>query len=139
MNTLPLEIKHSLFETKEQYLAMRKEWAKWNEHTAAQHLLYAILRGSNWTKAFTRITNSKKIENGHVPWNEGWYHAKQELKAFSNDPWFKEKYYQVRRNEILKHFGGVINDAVATKAMGFFSGKFDEPYISQVMVGGDND
>lgn len=31
------------------------------------HILYAILRGKNWRKCFTPITNSIKIENGQNP------------------------------------------------------------------------
>lgn len=33
----------------------------------SHHLLYAILRGKDWRKCYTPVTNSIKIENGQTP------------------------------------------------------------------------
>ncbi len=33
----------------------------------SHHLLYAILRGKDWRKCYTAVTNPIKIENGDIP------------------------------------------------------------------------
>lgn len=35
--------------------------------TAAHFLLYAVLRGKDWRKGFTRATRASKLANGHDP------------------------------------------------------------------------
>lgn len=61
----PHEIRVSLFETKEQYLATKKEWAKTKNHTAQQHAIYNVLRGYEPTRGFTPITKQSRLDNGH--------------------------------------------------------------------------
>lgn len=35
--------------------------------TASHHMLYNVLQGRNWQKAFTKATNRVKLENGYAP------------------------------------------------------------------------
>ncbi len=59
------------FKNKEAYLAFRKQWKdalKAGAHPEACHfLLFAILVGHDWRKAFPLPTNSNKLNNGYTP------------------------------------------------------------------------
>lgn len=61
----PHEIRVSIYETKEQYLQLKKEWAKKKYHSAFEHTLYNILRGHDPDRGFTPITRQSRIDNGH--------------------------------------------------------------------------
>lgn len=59
----------SIFETKEQYLEMRKTFKNWynteeNKHNmqAKDFALYAAIRGKDWRKCFASNTSEQKIE-----------------------------------------------------------------------------
>jgi len=77
METLELKISNtpkSLFKDKEHYLRFRSAWKQAvnnpeTKHllTAEYHTLYAMLRGKDWTKCFTSITNKNKLDNGRTP------------------------------------------------------------------------
>jgi hypothetical protein len=70
MNTLPRPLTAKLFANPDSYLALRKHWSalvnssRKHELSAAHHTLYLALRGKDWRKAFTPITNRRKLENG---------------------------------------------------------------------------
>ena len=70
MNTLPRAITAQIFPNPETYHALRKHWSalvnseRKHELTAAHHLLYLALLGKDWRKAFTPITNPRKLANG---------------------------------------------------------------------------
>lgn len=58
----------SVFETKEQYLAMREEWKKATNNkelrksiTGEEYALYAILRKKDWRKAFAETSTDQTI------------------------------------------------------------------------------
>jgi hypothetical protein len=59
----------------ETYTALRAHWSalmqsdRKHELTASHHLLYLVLLGKDWRKAFTPPTNRCKLENGAF---EGW-------------------------------------------------------------------
>jgi len=70
MNTLSRAITARFFPTPDSYNALRKHWSdlinseRRSELTAAHHLLYLALMGKDWRKAFTPITNQRKLDNG---------------------------------------------------------------------------
>ncbi len=70
MNTLPRPVTAKLFTTPDSYFALRKHWSalvnsdRKHELSAAHHTLYLALLGKDWRKAFTPITNTRKLENG---------------------------------------------------------------------------
>ena len=59
------------FTSKEDYLAFRQQWKdalKAGAHPEACHfLVYAIITGRDWRKAFPLPTNSNKLNNGYTP------------------------------------------------------------------------
>ncbi len=78
MNTLSRAITARFFPNVESYEALRRQWSavvqserseRKHELTAAHHLLYLVLRGKDWRKAFTPLTNRRKLDNGaFVAW-----------------------------------------------------------------------
>ena len=74
------------FETKNQYLAFRAEWAKAAQEgnlTAAHHVLLNILRGHPIDRGFAPITSKNKLMNG-TRINHGLYFAADTLNGFIN-------------------------------------------------------
>lgn len=74
MNTLPKNITKLFFkeEYQDNYYHLTKEL--WKELLSSDqklqfshHLLYAILRGKDWRKCYTPVSNPIKIENGQTP------------------------------------------------------------------------
>ena len=71
MNTLPRDITRSWFGSESDYTALTRHWSAAVRGTASRaaigpehHLLYLALRGRDWRRAFTPITNERKIDNG---------------------------------------------------------------------------
>ena len=71
MKTLNKTMTARFFRNSEDYECLITLWSGWmrdsemrRQLTAAHHLLYLILRGRDWHKAFTPITNARKLENG---------------------------------------------------------------------------
>ena len=70
MNTLSRAITAQFFTAPESYKALQTHWSNLmrsegkRELTAVHHLLYLALRGKDWRKAFTPITNPRKLDNG---------------------------------------------------------------------------
>jgi hypothetical protein len=70
MNTLSRALTARFFPSPDLYNALRKKWSDLinSEHrhelSAAHHLLYLALMGKDWRKAFTPLTNQRKLDNG---------------------------------------------------------------------------
>ena len=70
MNTLPRAITARFFPTPDSYNSFRKHWSdlinseRKHELTAAHHLLHLALIGKDWRRAFTPISNQRKLDNG---------------------------------------------------------------------------
>jgi len=70
VNTLSRALTARFFPDIEPYVALQRYWSalvnsdRKHELTAAHHLLYLALRGKDWRRAFTPITNRRKLENG---------------------------------------------------------------------------
>ena len=84
----------NIFKGKEHYLAFRAAWARnSNGPSAAQHLLYALLRGHDAYKSFTPTSNYNKLSNG-TAFTHGLYYAMQELqsriRSALKEPWVDE-------------------------------------------------
>jgi hypothetical protein len=78
MQTLNKRITATFYKDSEGYAAMQANWSclmrnpeQRKSLTAAHHLLYLILRGKNWQKAFTPMTNAVKIRNGGLSGSGG--------------------------------------------------------------------
>lgn len=91
MNTLPKAITANFFVDTIAYHHLRLHWgelmrsSRRSELTAAHHLIYLALLGKDWRRAFTPITNQRKLDNGafygwplfratallHIPAREG--------------------------------------------------------------------
>jgi len=73
MNTLGKNITPLFFKEElrsEAYEAIQRRWSEIVNSderktlTPAHHLLYAVVRGKDWRKGFTPITNKRKLDNG---------------------------------------------------------------------------
>ena len=70
MNTLSRAITARFFSNPAEYHALRQHWSalvnseRRHELTASHHLLYLALLGKDWRKAFTPVTNPRKLANG---------------------------------------------------------------------------
>jgi hypothetical protein len=70
MNTLPRAVIAQILSDSDTYSVLRHHWgtlirsSRRHELKATHHLLYLILLGKDWRKAFTCPTNRRKIENG---------------------------------------------------------------------------
>jgi hypothetical protein len=70
MNTLSRAITAQFFTTPESYDTLRRRWSalvnssRRHDLTASHHVLYLALCGKDWRRAFTPITNSRKLDNG---------------------------------------------------------------------------
>ena len=70
MNTLPRAATAQFFPNPDSYNALRRHWSSLinseRRHTlsAAHHLLYLALLGKDWRKAYTCVSNPRKLANG---------------------------------------------------------------------------
>ena len=73
MNTLSKQHTSKFFATGSDYLTFRQHWAglvnseRKHQLKAPHHLLFLILSGKDWRKAFTFPANSNKLRNGYQP------------------------------------------------------------------------
>jgi len=93
MNTLPKTITQQFFKTPDGYEQCKAIWKhnlgpQGQKLTVTHHMLYAILRGKDWRKGFTPMTNKNKLANGNF---EAWafFDAVWMLEA---KHWEKETY-----------------------------------------------
>lgn len=75
MNTLPRAITAQVLTDPTLYQTIRQHWSELvrsprkHELRASHYLLYAALRGKDWRKGFTCMTNQRKLDNGAF---QGW-------------------------------------------------------------------
>lgn len=75
MNTLPRAITAQILTDPNLYYSIRQRWSEFvrsprkHELKAAHYLLYAALRGKDWRKGFTCVSNQRKLDNGAF---QGW-------------------------------------------------------------------
>ena len=121
MNTLSRAITARFFPTLDSYNALRKHWSdlinseRKHELTAAHHLLYLALMGKDWRKAFTPLTNQRKLDNGAF-W--GW---KLFLALFKVHSKFNE-------TELLAPFEGVITPQMLQDLRGFLPSAYPSSF-----------
>ena len=104
MNTLNRAATAHLSGSTDAYHALRAQWSavvnseRRHALTAAHHLIYLALLGKDWRKAFTPITNRRKLENGAF---YGWslFKALKSLLTAGNDA------------HLLAPFGGLATPA----------------------------
>lgn len=124
----PHEKRVFIFETKEQYLEMRKQWKSKKHHSATEHIMHNLLRGYDPERGITALTNQKKIDNG------GWYNSALYMafkgvnyKGYDGPPeyginWlFREDSWSGNRrhvlfDEFIKKFEPSVNELTARKA-----------------------
>jgi len=70
MNTLSRAITAQIFPNAKSYITLQNHWrvlvnsSRKHELEAAHYLLYQALRGKDWRKAFSPISNQHKLDNG---------------------------------------------------------------------------
>ena len=71
MKTLNKEITKDFFGSVDDYAKLQRRWSELmndrelrKELHCEHHLLYQMLRGKDWRKGLTLVTNVKKLENG---------------------------------------------------------------------------
>lgn len=69
MQTLGKQITQNFFLNEDGFTQLQERWSeavqsKDTTLTSQHHLLYQVLRGKNWQKGFTEITNANKIKAG---------------------------------------------------------------------------
>jgi hypothetical protein len=101
MNTLSKSITSKILGAPEEYDALRKQWRELTNsnrrHTlsAGHHLLYLTLCGKDWRKAFSPVSNLRKLENGAY-WNWGLFRAMRFIHS------------KLQEKELLEVFDGIV-------------------------------
>ena len=109
---------NKLFNNKGHYLAFKKRWAELAQekrNTPVLHLLYNLLRDTDPEKGFGKITRQSKLDNGHNPYNWGYYKAKLTLKLIAK---IKTASWVERKEKLLAEFGGTVTDEMFLEVMG---------------------
>lgn len=111
--------------SKEQYLLMKETWASTKEHSAAQIIIYNVLRGFTPSRGFTPLTARKVTSRSNDKWdgfNKARYAA--ELATLATIPMYlrdaKLKAYLEATTGKFKATFGIDPDAAiqaATKAI----------------------
>lgn len=124
METLVMEVPKrevkNLLGSKEAYLSMKSVWAKAKDKTAAHHLMYNLLCGSNPERGFTRATNKYKVNNGYrysftvarniASWNTSFF-KEPDCKAWDG------RTFKDHANEFLLPFGPSVTFEIALLAL----------------------
>lgn len=78
------DIRHNCYnEVKKHWLTLQKS----HELTLSHYIVYAILRGKDWRKCFTPVTNEIKIINGMAPTaslRQAMFDLKYKLNVFND-------------------------------------------------------
>lgn len=81
MDTLPLSVWQKHFKDKDHYTDLRRRWSWLCSNSPDRpslgpehYLVYLALRGRDWRRAFTPITNQTKLNNGGL-WDWGLWRA----------------------------------------------------------------
>lgn len=109
----------NLFDSKEQYLAFKAQWAKLatdKKLTSTMMLFYNLVRGKRFKRGFTSVTNKIKLANGHKP--EAAYSSALASVRYFCIP--KNAYAEKERTEMLTMFN--INDEFMTKVSNYLNG-----------------
>lgn len=97
-----------LFTGKEHFLAFRAAWARnSNGPSAAQHLLYVILRGHDAYASFTPISNRTKLANG-MSYTFGLHYAMQSLKRVA---------YLAKKGNDIAYFLSPFEDTITPETL----------------------
>jgi len=115
MNTLSRALTARFFTNPGNYKTLRRHWSalvnssRRHELTASHHVLYLALCGKDWRRAFTPITNSRKLGNGAF---YGWalFRALRRLHS----PLYDE--------ELLAPFDGVVTPEMLQAVRGLVPG-----------------
>jgi hypothetical protein len=108
----------NLFESKEDYLAFRKQWSKIaaaRALTADMMLLYNVIRKKSPERGFAPITNKVKLENGANP-NGGYTGALSDLRYIAVP---KNRSAEEDRVGFLATFEGAMTDEFFTKVANY--------------------
>lgn len=105
MNTLPRAVTARIIVDADRYMALRRHWSALmtsdarHELAPAHHLLYQALRGRDWRRAFTPITNPRRLANGAFV---GWalFRALGQIHAEYREDW------------LLAPFAGIVTPAM---------------------------
>ena len=114
MNTLSRAVTARFFPNSDSYNALRKCWSglinseRKHELTAAHHLLYIALMGRDWRKAFTPLSNQRKLSNGAF-WSWGLFRA---LFCVHNE---------FHKQALLAPFDGLITPQMLSELRGFLA------------------
>lgn len=101
MNTLSRAATAHVLSDSSRYDALRQHWStlvnseRRSELTPAHHLLYLALLGKDWRKAFTPVTNPRKLANGAF-WGWSLFRAFMQLHSPLHD------------EQLLAPFGGLV-------------------------------
>jgi hypothetical protein len=103
MNTLSKTITARFFATEQDYAALEAHWSSMvnsprkKELRPEHHLLYQALRGKDWRKGFTPVTNRVKLANGMLS-------DMAQSKALDNIGWN----YARNVERLLEPFDGLV-------------------------------
>lgn len=109
MDELPLNVWQANFKDKQHYLDFRARWSKLcsptpypgrPELTPTHYLVYAALRGRDWRRGFTPITNPHKLANGGRD-DQGWVHALRALHSTWSEKWIISVFDGLVTSEML--------------------------------------
>jgi hypothetical protein len=105
MNTLSRADTAQFFPQPYDYTALQRHWStlirsdRKHSLTAAHHLLYLALLGRDWRKAFTPVSNPRKLANGGL-WNWGLFRATGQVDRLASG------------SELLIPFDGLVTPAM---------------------------
>lgn len=117
MRTLSKNITSRFFVEEDGYNKLQARWAQAvqsdERHTleGTHHLAYAILRGKDWTKCFTEVTNERKLRGGMSP-TLGRDQAMDRLYRALKHPVFQDAVPGLRIEDFLGNEGGYNQYAV---------------------------
>lgn len=118
MDTLSRETWNGFFESKEHYLKLRALWAQL--HTEPEqlklgpehYLLMSALRGRDWRRGFTPVTNSNKLAHGAKP-----------RASAATALWNVRSPYN--RKYLLEVFGGLVTEEMVNAACSWLPDRVD--------------
>lgn len=124
MKTLGKKITQRFFLVEDGFSLMRKRWSELvntgHKPSSTELLLYMILRGRDYRKAFSPVTNETKLFNGQNP-NQGLNSAMGRLR------------HKKTLEEMVKTlFDGIVSPEVVTDTVRFLTPSKDEPYNDMI-------
>lgn len=105
--------------TKEEYLQLKEAWSKNTTHTAADMIIYNVLRGFESSRGFVPLTRPEKINSNHGDawhgYNVAVYQAKASIAAFNSKYKSEEEINQInatRAKQFEAKFGIPLTEAI---------------------------